>query len=232
MGDAPVGLPDEGGGLGLDPRLLGAARQALLTYGPAFMAPALWGFASFPERLGWTTGVSARIFALLSAFYDDWTRVDGYGEALEQALMDLRGNPHRILDLATGTGYAALRLKEKYPSADIVGVDVSPEMAGIAEHNAAVTGLDVAFQVADTADLPFDDGSFDLVVQQNAFPFPDEMLRVVRPGGKALVVYSFGGPWVSLAWPAVERRLTRAGAAHVNGKRAGLGFYGVARKRR
>ena len=61
--------------------------------------------------------------------------------------------------------------------------------------------------------------------------FCDEMLRLLRPRGKALLVYSFGGPWVELAWSPVAKRLERSGASHARGKRAGFGFYGIARKR-
>jgi len=75
------------------------------------------------------------------------------------------------------------------------------------------------------------DAAFDLVLSQNTPPFCDEMLRLLRPRGKALLVYSFGGPWVELAWSPVARRLERSGASHARGKRAGFGFYGIARKR-
>jgi SAM-dependent methyltransferase len=168
---------------------------------------------------------------VVSPLYDEVTSLDGYGEALEQALLDLRGTPERILDVATGTGFAARRLKRQYPDAEVVGVDISPEMVGIATHNAVAEGLDVHFSVGDAARLDFDTASFDLVLSQNAAPFCDEMLRLLRPRGKALLVYSFGGPWVELAWTAVAKRLEKAGASHARGKRAGFGYYGIARKR-
>ena len=107
-------------------------RGLLLSYAPAALSPALWAFATAPERLTWTTQVSSRIFSAVSPLYDELTGVDGYGEALEQALLDLRGVPARILDVATGTGYAARRLKRQYPRAEVIGVDASPEMVAIA----------------------------------------------------------------------------------------------------
>lgn len=206
-------------------------RGLLLSYAPAALSPALWAFATAPERLTWTTQVSSRIFSAVSPLYDELTEVDGYGEALEQALLDLRGVPARILDMATGTGYAARRLKRQYPGAEVIGVDASPEMVAIARHNARADDLDIQFEIGDAAKLGFEDAGFDLVVSQNAPPFCDEMLRLLRPRGKAVLVYSFGGPWVELAWSPIAKRLERSGASHARGKRAGFGFYGIARKR-
>ncbi|MGH2768023.1 MAG: class I SAM-dependent methyltransferase [Actinomycetota bacterium] len=205
-------------------------KEALLAYGPAFVGPALWAFATFPEKLRWTGEVSARVFSVLAGIYDVWTEVEGYGEPLEQAILDLRAAPERILDLATGTGYAARRLKERFPGAEVVGVDVSAEMVAIAEQDSLSQGLEISYMVGEVAALPFSDGSFDLVVQQNAMPFPDEIMRVVRPAGRALIILSVGGPWASLAWPALAGRLEGAGAVHVRSRRVGFGFYGAARK--
>lgn len=195
------------------------------------MAPALWAFAIFDDRLAWTSEASARLFGLFAAVYHDVCSMEGYGEALEQALLDQRGVPRRILDLSTGTGHAARRLKRQYPRAKVVGIDISPEMIAIARREARGEGLTIDFQVGNTAKLPYGDGSFDVVVLQNAMPFAEEMMRVLRPRGKALVVFSFAGPWISAAWPTLAARFEQLGASHVRGKRAGLGFYGVARKR-
>jgi protein-L-isoaspartate O-methyltransferase len=208
-----------------------ALRGALLSWAPAGIAPALLAFASFPEQLTWTSHVTSRVSSLTSQLYDEVTAIDGYGEALEVALLDLRGLPKRILDVGTGTGFVARRLKEQYPDAEVVGVDLSSHMVATARRNAAVDGVDITFELGDAAALKHDDASFDLVVCQNAPPYCDEMMRVLRPRGKALVVYSFGGPWVEFAWKALAGRLERAGASHVRGRRAGFGFYGLARKR-
>src|SRR3977135_3994237 len=209
--------PDTGFNSGpLNPSVL---RGLLRSAPPAALTPALWAFATAPERLTWTTQLSSRIFSAVSPLYDELTEVDGYGETLEQALLDLRGVPARILDLATGTGYAARRLKRQYPNAEVIGVDASPEVVAIARHNAQAEDLDVQFEVGDAAKLRFEDAAFDLVLSQNAPPFCDEMLRLLRPRGKALLVYSFGGPWVELAWSPVARRLERSGASHARGKR-------------
>jgi ubiquinone/menaquinone biosynthesis C-methylase UbiE len=93
--------------------------------------------------------------------------------------------PGRVLDVGTGTGVAALALADWFPSAEVVGVDLSPAMLAQAERK----GGRVRFEVADASRMPFPDGSFDLVVLMNAVPFFDELARVVAPGGA--VVFSF-----------------------------------------
>lgn len=206
-------------------------RGLVFSWGPACFAPTLWGFANAPERLTWTTEIASRLFSVFGPLYDEVTALEGYGEALEQAILDLRGTPGRILDVATGSGYAARRLKRQYPGAEVVGIDASREMVEIARGNAKEEGLDIDFRVGDGAKLDFPDGSFDLVLCQNGPPYCDEMLRLLRPRGKAVLVYSFGGPWVELAWSSLARRLEGSGASHARGKRAGFGFFGIARKR-
>lgn len=204
--------------------------RLMLTYGPVILAPGLWAYAKFPSRLRWTGDMFARIFGLAAAFYDEWTNLPGYGEPLDEALSELPSVPARILDLATGTGYVARRLKRTYPQGEVIGVDVAPNMVAMAKHDAVAEGLDIHFEVADNSALPFDDESFDLVVIQNAFPFLDEMSRVLSPGGTLLIVWSFGGPWVALAWPAMAGRLEQTGAGKTWGQRAAAGFYGMATK--
>lgn len=206
-------------------------RAALLSWAPAGLAPALWAYSTVPDQLSWTAQISSRLFGLASPLYDEIAGFDGYGEALEVALLDLRGTPERILDVSTGTGFAARRLKQQYPRAEVTGIDLSSQMVAVARRNAEEEGLEITFEIGDSSRLAAEGNSYDLVVCQNAPPYCDEMLRVLKPRGKALVVYSIGGPWVELAWGAVAQRLEKAGASHARGRRAGYGFFGIARKR-
>ena len=202
--------------------------KSALTYGPAFVGAGVWAFARFPDQLAWAAGAYGKAFGAISAFYEDWTRVEGYGEALHEALKELRNPPATALDLATGTGYVARTIARRYPTAQVTGVDITPEMLGIAQHQSVAEGLEVTFSEADSSDLPFEDDSFDLVVIQNSLVYPEEMVRVTAPGGRAIVVFSFAGPWVKLAWPALADRFTNGGADQTWGHRAGAGYYGVA----
>jgi demethylmenaquinone methyltransferase/2-methoxy-6-polyprenyl-1,4-benzoquinol methylase len=106
-----------------------------------------------------------------------------------------------VLDCATGTGDLALAFKRKVgTSGRVMGTDFCKEMLDSAPAKAAREGLQVEFQVADAMDLPFADNSFD--VASIAFGIRNvddpvkclkEMARVVRPGGR-VVVLEFGQP--------------------------------------
>lgn len=201
-----------------------------LTYGPAFVGAGVWLLARFPEQLKWAAEGYARSFGAIATLYDEWTTVDGYGDAFDEAIDETRATPKRILDIATGTGFAARKLARKFPDAEVVGVDISEEMIGVAQHQVVAEDLNIRFEVMDSRQLDFADGSFDLVTILNSIACPEEMLRVLKPSGRAVVAYSFAGPWVGMAWPALQLRFEAAGAEYVWNSRAGSGFYGVARK--
>jgi SAM-dependent methyltransferase len=112
---------------------------------------------------------------------------------LEPALARVDPSPRRILDLGTGTGRAASAVARRWPDADVVGVDLAPEMIAEARrHLADELASRVRFEVADAARLPYSDGAFDLVVLANMIPFFDELARVVAPGGTVVAGFSSG----------------------------------------
>ena len=103
--------------------------------------------------------------------------------------------PHRIGDLATGTGDLALALQNKLPNAEIVGVDVLPEMLDLAQRKGVRQIV-----LADAMSLPFDDASLDCVSiafglrnLENWAAALAEMSRVLKPNGH-LVVLEFSLP--------------------------------------
>jgi ubiquinone/menaquinone biosynthesis C-methylase UbiE len=112
--------------------------------------------------------------------------------ALELALADVPA-PRRVLDLGTGTGVVALALADRYPEAEILGVDLSPGMIEEArlKVSAELAGR-VDFEVGDAAALSSPDGAFELVVLSNMIPFFDELARVVAPGGTLVFSFSKG----------------------------------------
>jgi len=134
--------------------------------------------------------------------------------ALERALDDLPP-PSRALDLGTGTGVVALALAERYPEADVVGIDLSPGM--IEEARSKLTpGLAdrVRFEVGDAAALDFPDGEFELVVLSNMIPFADELARVVARGGTLALSFSRGAETpIYVAPERLRRELGRQGFA-------------------
>jgi SAM-dependent methyltransferase len=109
------------------------------------------------------------------------------GESLAEAADVCAG--HRVLDVAAGNGNATLAAARRF--ADVTSTDYVPALLDKGRERAQAEGLGVQFQVADAEDLPFADGSFDIVLSTFGAMFtPDhervagEMLRVLRPGGR------------------------------------------------
>jgi ubiquinone/menaquinone biosynthesis C-methylase UbiE len=97
-----------------------------------------------------------------------------------------------VLDAGTGPGMLLVELARRRPDLRITGIDLSHDMITIAQRNATRTGRGTHIDVrrADVADLPFADGSFDLVVSTLSMhhwgavrPAVTELARVLRPGG-------------------------------------------------
>ncbi|MEZ5564136.1 MAG: malonyl-ACP O-methyltransferase BioC [Gammaproteobacteria bacterium] len=121
-----------------------------------------------------------RSFTRAAHCYDDadalQTEVrDRLLERLELVLL----RPARVLDLGSGTGKALPALAARYPDAEIIGVDLTPDMLQV-----AATRIDTPRLVCgDAARLPFADQSFDLVFSNLAIhwsPSLDAVLREVR----------------------------------------------------
>jgi ubiquinone/menaquinone biosynthesis C-methylase UbiE len=109
------------------------------------------------------------------------------GESLAEAA-DVRAG-ERVLDVAAGNGNATLAAARRF--ADVTSTDYVPALLDKGRERARAEGLSVRFQVADAEALPFDDGSFDVVLSTFGVMFaPDqrqaahEILRVLRPGGR------------------------------------------------
>jgi len=109
------------------------------------------------------------------------------GEELCEAL-DVRSG-QKVLDVAAGNGNASLAAARRW--CDVVATDYAPSLLERARERAAAERLNIEFREADAEALPFQDGSFDVVVSTFGVMFtPDqdraaaEMIRVCKPGGK------------------------------------------------
>ena len=91
---------------------------------------------------------------------------------VDRALVLLAGLPQpRVLDVGTGTGAIALSIADEYPSATVVGIDISSDALALASENGVATGLSVDFFQHDLFQgLP--PGPWDLVVSNP--PYVDE----------------------------------------------------------
>ncbi len=138
-----------------------------------------------------------RMFDRISPRYDLMNRLMTFGQdvrwrklALEAAALP----PHaRVLDIACGTGDLAFTALEWQPEL-VVAADFSLEMLrqGMKKSNGR---QNVVFLAADGLQLPFADGAFDAVVtgfsMRNVVDidgFLQEMRRVVRPGGRVVIL--------------------------------------------
>ncbi|MGH7335368.1 MAG: methyltransferase domain-containing protein [Candidatus Rokuibacteriota bacterium] len=98
-----------------------------------------------------------------------------------------------VLDAGCGTGFLSIELAAR--GHHVTGVDFAPAMLAEARRKARGRGVAVCFEEADAEQLPFAPGSFDLAISRHllwTLPHPeaaiDEWIRVVRPGGRLVVV--------------------------------------------
>ena len=100
----------------------------------------------------------------------------------------------RVLEVAPGPGYFSIELA-KSGGYQITGLDISKTFVKIARANAAKAGVQVDFQQGNASSMPFADESFDFLLCRAAFKnfsepkrALEEMHRVLRPGGQALII--------------------------------------------
>jgi len=152
--------------------------------------------------------------------------------SLEAALDSLPQPPGRALDLGTGTGLAAFAVARHFPDAEVVGADLSEAMVAQAQADTPpeLAGR-VRFQAADAAQLPFEEGAFELVVLANMIPFFDELERVVSPGGHVVFMFS-AGPETPIWVPPgrLRKELESRGFSDFADFEAGVGTALLARK--
>ncbi|MCZ8522567.1 MULTISPECIES: class I SAM-dependent methyltransferase [Paenibacillus] len=93
----------------------------------------------------------------------------------------------RVLEVGCGTGRTACHLAAL--GMNVTGLDIRPEMLAKAGHRAAHQGVDVHFVAGSITELPFEEGSFDVILAESVTNFASipealrEYNRVLSPGG-------------------------------------------------
>ncbi len=131
---------------------------------------------------------------MIARWYAKNTRQGREFDVLAKRVAEIVPAGSYVLEVAPGPGFLAIELAktDKY---QVSGVDISKTFVQIERANAKEAGVEIDFQQGDAAKLPFEDGSFDFVICTAAFKnfthpvqVLGEMYRVLRPGGKALVI--------------------------------------------
>jgi SAM-dependent methyltransferase len=185
--------------------------------------PRLWRLFARPLRTQ---------FERLAPRWDGMRAAQSF-EPFEAALAAVEPPPRRVLDLGTGTGRGAVLAAERFPEAEVVGVDLAQAMVEEARRRLPeeLAGR-VRFERADAARLPYADGAFDLVTLANMIPFFDELARVVAPGGGVLLAFSLGSATPIYVPPdRLRAELGRRGFTEFADFSAGAGTALAARKR-
>lgn len=117
---------------------------------------------------------------------------------VRQGLIDrIQSHPRRILDLGCGTGSTTIMLKQAFPDAEVIGLDLSPYMLVMAEHKAKTAGLEIKWRHGNAEHTEFPSASFDVVTASLLFhetppaasiDILHESFRLLTVGGEVLIL--------------------------------------------
>lgn len=193
-------------------------------------------------------GALRRLYASYAPRYDrQFARYTAATLRRAIAAMD-EAPPRRLVDVACGTGVLGQKVRERWPAASIIGIDLSQEMleqaarrmpsTKIAPSAAADDGVVTDWRVGAAERLPVDDGFADTLTCTNAFHLvqePDaalaEFRRVLAPGGR-LVLVDWCRDFISMrgllaALPVVRRQRRRAWSMDELGAAVDRAGFGV-----
>ncbi len=128
------------------------------------------------------------------AFYErvDKNRYEEYAPWMKSTLEFAKFPGKKLLEVGFGMGTALFQFASS--GAIVSGIDLSPEHLRIARQRFSAYGMGADLRLADAEDLPFEDGTFDVVYTFGVIHHtPDtqkavnEIHRVLKPGGRAII---------------------------------------------
>jgi ubiquinone/menaquinone biosynthesis C-methylase UbiE len=138
-----------------------------------------------------------------------------------------------VLEVAPGPGYFAIELA-KLGNYEITGLDISETFVEIARANAAKAGVRVDFRRGNASNMPFGEKTFDFLLCRAAFKnFTEpkralqEMYRVLKPGGQALIIDLRR----DASWESIKQAVNAMNLGAVNGTITKLTFRFMLLKR-
>ncbi|SRR5579871_616095 len=130
----------------------------------------------------------------LARWYAKNTGKDNAQQELARTLAAQLDAGSKVLEVAPGPGYLSVALA-KSGRVDVTALEISPSFVEIVRKNAADAGISIDVRQGNASAMPFSGDSFDFVVCRAAFKnFSEpvkalvEMHRVLKPGGRALVI--------------------------------------------
>jgi ubiquinone/menaquinone biosynthesis C-methylase UbiE len=123
----------------------------------------------------------------------DFTEVN---TAFAQRAIELGPQSGLILDAGTGTARIPILICQQCPQLQIIATDLSKNMLLIASKNVEQAGLQkqISLELADSKQLPYQDGQFDMVISNSIvhhlpdpLPFFLEIKRVLKPNGAIFI---------------------------------------------
>jgi SAM-dependent methyltransferase len=137
--------------------------------------------------------------------YELSNRIHGYEDA----------HGLRVLDLGCGNGYVLSRYARN--GAHVAGVDITSMARELTVRRFEIEGLPCDVRETDGDTLPFDDESFDIVCSmgvlhhiEDPVPMVGEIFRVLRPGGRLIMMLYYTNSWkrrivLPLKWLLLSR---------------------------
>jgi demethylmenaquinone methyltransferase/2-methoxy-6-polyprenyl-1,4-benzoquinol methylase len=144
-----------------------------------------------------------RMFQYLAPRYDLWNRLASFylDEYWRRSAISLIPPGSRVLDLCTGTGELVVKMLPRLGAkGQVVGLDFASNMLTVAAQKTRPvlqsTPASAAYLLGDATALPFPHDSFDCLINgfamRNMLPAADqvlgEMWRILRPGGRAIIL--------------------------------------------